>query len=174
MATKIIDVTYRFCGQWKDTHEAHLIYDGTTPTDLCPGTEGSGASMVSELVTALKALPALRLRLDEWTHGIREERAEWLRTFLVATQNAQALLDRLKSLTKEESTVTELVTALKALLEDEDEPGVPSWLSHVPYMDGLGCCFCGAEWREPMIHIDCPIAAGEALLLRLKGSGPAR
>src|SRR3990167_4092528 len=97
MATKIIDVTYRFCGQWKDTHEAHLIYDGTTPTDLCPGTEGSGASMVSELVTALKALPALWLRLDEWTHGIREERAEWLRTFLVATQNAQALLDRLKT-----------------------------------------------------------------------------
>ena len=64
---------------------------------------------------------------------------------------------------------TELVTALKALLEDEDEPGVPSWLTHAPFMDGLGCCFCGAEWREPMIHIDCPIAAGEALLLRLKG-----
>ena len=52
---------------------------------------------VAELVTALEALPALWLRLDEWTHGIREERAEWLRTFLVATQNAQALLDRLRA-----------------------------------------------------------------------------
>ena len=51
----------------------------------------------AELVTALEALLALWLRLDEWTHGIREERAEWLRTFLVATQNAQALLNRLKA-----------------------------------------------------------------------------
>ena len=86
MATKIIDVTYRFCGQWQDTHEAHLIYHGTTPTDLCPGTEGSGASMVSELVTALKALVEevdRDQRSDGWSTPARED--------------ARALLVRLKA-----------------------------------------------------------------------------
>jgi len=113
METKIQEADYLWCGNREAVHPAHLHYvEGPAAPicHICPGTQGSAAG-----------------------------------------------------------TVTELVTALEALVEAEDEPGVPSWLTHAPFMDGLGCCFCGAEWREPMIHIDCPIAAGEALLLRLKG-----
>ena len=52
MATEIIDTTYRFCGTWQDTHGAHLVFGGY----LCPGTKGSAAGTVTELVTALEAL----------------------------------------------------------------------------------------------------------------------
>jgi len=82
MATKIIDATYRFCGKWQGTHEAHLFFGGY----LCPGTEGSSASTVAELVTALEALIEevdRDQRSDGWSTPARDE--------------ARALLARLKS-----------------------------------------------------------------------------
>ena len=80
MATKIIDTTYRFCGQWQDTHGAHL-FGGY----LCPGTEGSSASTVAELVTALEAL------IEEVD---RDQRSDGWPT--PAREIARALLARLK------------------------------------------------------------------------------
>ena len=83
MATKIIDATYRFCGKWQDTHGAHLFFGGY----LCPGTEGSSASTVAELATALEALLAF-----EADYPILED----LRAYNAARDEARALLARLK------------------------------------------------------------------------------
>ena len=87
MATKIIDTTYRFCGKWQDTHEAHLFFGGY----LCPGTEGSAAGTVSELVTALEALETVaRSHCRAGEPGYDRE------DVLAYCDEARALLARLK------------------------------------------------------------------------------
>ena len=99
MATKIIDTTYRFCGKWQDTHEAHLFFGGY----LCPGTEGSSASTVAELVTALEALdydavlPYLRHAQEcRFVVNFPARCSCGLNAILFALGNARDLLARLK------------------------------------------------------------------------------
>ena len=86
METKIQEADYLWCGNREAVHPAHLHYvEGPAAPicHICPGTQGSAAGTVTELVYALEALVEYAER-TQWAAGD-------------AYDNAVALLARLKA-----------------------------------------------------------------------------